>query len=181
MSGHLLLDACVAINLLATGEFEAIAQTNRFSFLMVAEAAREVSSLRDTVDGERVIVPVSLVEHVHAGHLEVVDLAETEFSAFVRFAAELDDGEAATLAVALARSLPMATDDRKTHSLCAIQAFPEPIRTSSLIREFATRKEMEPKEVSQILKAIERQASFVPPRMDTEYEWWMNHLRLPDS
>ncbi|MFG1706694.1 hypothetical protein ACFLIM_26245 [Nonomuraea sp. M3C6] len=168
----------MAINLIASQEFDGIAAANDLTFVMVSEAAQEVSALRSTVDGERVVVPVSLAEHVRTGRLEITELAHDELALFVKYAAEVDDGEAATIAVAAARSMPLATDDKKAHRLCISTGLPQPVRTSALLRAYTERAGRTPKEISRLLRAIDEQASFVPPRVDPEQKWWMEHLSL---
>ncbi len=49
----LLLDACVAINLIATDHFPAIAQGIGVTFRLVRQATAEAGHLRDVVDGDR--------------------------------------------------------------------------------------------------------------------------------
>ncbi len=45
------------------------------------------------------------------------------------------DGEAATMAVAAARSIPLATDDRKARRVCTEELhLPEPGRTLGILR-----------------------------------------------
>jgi len=181
MPAPLLLDACVAINLIATQEFDEIAVANSVTFLMVAEAAAEVSSLRSAVDGERVIVPISVEEYTRSGSLVFTQLEDSEFPLFVQFAAQVDDGEAATMAVAATRSLPLASDDKGCRRLCAERELPEPLYTSRLVRRYVTDAGRTPKEISRLLRKVEEQASFVPPRNDPDRSWWMNYLRLEES
>jgi hypothetical protein len=56
----------------------------------------------------------------------------------VRLATIVDDGEAATLAVAEARGLQLATDDRKARRVCAELGLPEPIRSLHLCAPMPT-------------------------------------------
>lgn len=178
MPARLLLDACVAINLIATQKLDEIAEANGFSFMMVSEAAAEVSSLRTTVDGERIIVPVSVAEYTRSGSLEFTELTEDELPLFVDYAAKLDDGEAATMAVAVSRSLPLATDDKAALRLCTEMELPQPTCTSALLRKYSMEAGLTPKEVQRILHMVNDQASFMPPRTDPEHTWWMEHLQL---
>lgn len=180
MTARLLLDACVAINLIATQKFDEIAAANDLVFVMVSEAAQEVSSLRDYVDGERVIVPINVAERLRSGALEFTELAEDEFPLYVQYAAKVDDGEAATIAAAVARSWPLATDDRAGRRLCDEIGVSRLISTSLLLRKYAESDELTPKEISRLLQRIEKHASFVSGRTDSNYNWWMEHLRLEE-
>ena len=56
----LLLDACVAINLAATGHIQPIAETIGVTFILVRQAAAEVGFLRDITGGEPIRTPIDL-------------------------------------------------------------------------------------------------------------------------
>src|SRR5436305_9461663 len=94
-----LLDACCLINLLATGRCEEILRRLPYRFATSRlVATREVLSQR--------------LESMES--LALLDLAtEDEVAGFVRFAAELDDGEASVCALAVVGHGTVATDDRK--------------------------------------------------------------------
>ena len=115
----LLLDACVTINLVAAGPIHQIARSVGRSCLITRQAANEVGHLRETTDGETRVTPVNLTDHVQTGAFEIIDLAPDEIPLFVELASLVDDGEASTIAVAIKRGIPLATDDRKARRLCA--------------------------------------------------------------
>ena len=71
----LLQDACVLINLIASGRFEDIAQSCGYQLVIASAACAEVLSIRDALSGET--VPVSLDPHFATGLLERIDV-ETE-------------------------------------------------------------------------------------------------------
>src|ERR1019366_5454476 len=62
--------------------------------------------------------------------------APAGYSVYVELASVVDDGEAATIAVAAQRNLQLATDDRKARRLCAERRIPEPLRTLALIHAY---------------------------------------------
>ena len=103
----LLLDACVAINLAATDRVEQIAQTTDVTFILARQAAQEVGHLRDTADGEMILTPIDLSRY-NSTTLKIVGLVQPEYSLYVELTRTVDEGEAATIAVAVKRSLALA-------------------------------------------------------------------------
>lgn len=171
----LLLDACVTIKLVAAGPIEQIAEDIGRAFLITRQAAGEVGHLRDTADGDVVVVPVDLNSHVRSGAFEITDLAADEVALYVELAGLIDDGEASTIAAAIRRSLPLATDDRKARRVCAQRGLLEPTSTAALIRQHCEARAFQLAEVSEVLGRIRNHASFHPPRSDPDLKWWTDH------
>jgi predicted nucleic acid-binding protein len=171
----LLLDACVTINLVAVGPVEQIARDIGRTFLITAQAAREVGHLRDTANGQVVVVPVDLSRHVQTGVFEIIDMTADEIPLYVELAALVDDGEASTIAVAIGRGLPLATDDRNERRVCAARGLAEPTGTVALIRRYCEAKALEQGDISRLLNRIRNHASFQPPRNDPDLKWWNDH------
>jgi predicted nucleic acid-binding protein len=174
-SPPLLLDACVTINLVAAGPIEQIARETGRRFQITRQAAREVGHLRDTADGDVVVIPVDLSRHVQPGAFEIIDMTADEIPLYVELASLVDDGEASTIAVAIKRGLPLATDDRKARRVCADRGLPEPTGTVALIRQYCEATAIEQADVSQLLGRIRNHASFQPPRSDPDLKWWNDH------
>jgi predicted nucleic acid-binding protein len=96
---------------------------------------------------------------------------------YVRFAADLDDGEAMSLAICHARSYALATDDRKARRMAAALTM-SPVRlvsTGEMLRHWAVISRPQESEVKRVLGAIERRARFVPPADDPSCDWWSEH------
>ena len=134
---RLILDACVLINLLATAQLRQVAAACQARFVLVQEVATETFFLRDDAAPEgRTKVDLDLL--IAAGDLEVVALDPNEFDAYVGYAARVDDGEAASIAVADARNWPLATDDRAALRLLDdIHVVQQRYTTPSLLRIWA--------------------------------------------
>ena len=162
---ELLLDACVVINLTASGvPFQDLARRNGVRFVMVSPAAGEVLYLR-----ERIV----MMDNARRGDLRIVDLEPDELASFVELAQRVDDGEAATLAVSVHRGWPVATDDRKAQQLARDLEPPiEPITTSALLHRWASKQDEPAERVVEVLRRIETRARFVPPRSDPHRRWW---------
>src|SRR5262249_1769625 len=103
-----LLDACVAINLVATDDLTAIGRVLETTFLMADQAADEMGYLRDEVGGDIVLTPIDFQEYSSTRTMQRVSLNEGELFQYVELAAVVDDGEAATIAIARSRGLKMA-------------------------------------------------------------------------
>jgi predicted nucleic acid-binding protein len=173
---NLLLDACVAINLAATDHLHHIAHTLAVTFLLTGQAAREVGHLRDILDGELVSTPIDLGQHRSSGNLEIIELASAEYPLYLELASIVDDGEAATIAVAVERGIQLATDDRKARRLCAERHIPEPLRTLNLIHTYTDGAGLEHTEICDLLIKIRDRASFLPSRTDPDHKWWDDHI-----
>ncbi len=171
----LLLDACVTINLVAVGSVHQIARSVGHSCLITKQAANEVGHLRDTTDGESRVTPVNLTNHVQTGAFEIIDLASDEIPLFVELASLVDDGEASTIAVAIKRGIPLATDDRKARRLCAERGLDLPTGTVTLVRRYCEAQALDPAQVSDLLQRISGRASFQAPRGDPDLKWWNDH------
>ena len=169
---QLSLDACVLINLCATGRISELAATLAIRFVVAREVSGETLGLRSEDDGaER--TPIELGVLVRAGVLEVVDLAGEEVATFVRVAERLDDGEAATLALAVHRGLALLTDDRAALRLIASEyAGLEVLSTARILRRYCEQARLPAGEIAACLVAVEERASFFPTRLDPDGDWW---------
>jgi predicted nucleic acid-binding protein len=170
---RLSIDACVLINLCATGRLHDIASNLDACFIVVQEVASESFYLSSTGKRDDRLTPIDLDGLLANGLIELTSLDGDEFTTFVRVAERLDDGEAATLALALHRGLPLATDDRAALRLIDAD-YPrmEVLSTSQIIRRYCERARLSSVDVAGCLNAIEQRASFVPPDRDPEVEWW---------
>ena len=172
---QLLLDACVTINLVAAGPIHQIARSIGCSCLITRQAANEVGHLREITDGETMVTPVDLTDHVQTGAFEIIDLSRDEIPIFVELASLVDDGEASTIAVAIRRGIPLATDDRKARRLCAERGLALPTGTVTLIRRYCEAQALDHADVSHLLQRITSRASFQAPRGDPDLKWWNDH------
>jgi predicted nucleic acid-binding protein len=167
----LLLDACIVINLTATNRLHPVAQAFGYTFTVVQQAAAEVGYLRDTSEKDVVLTPIDLTRY-ESESLEVISLSPAEYPRYVELAREVDDGEAATIAVAVERGMPLATDDRKARRLCAGLQLTEPMRTLGILHAYADATHLPHAELRDLLVKIRDRASFQPPRSDPDRKWW---------
>ena len=162
----LLLDACVALNLAATGRPTHILATLTPRFAMARQAAAGVIT-QEVVDPH---------QWVAEDLLHILELESAETQQFVTLAAEIDDGEAATLAIARMRGFQVATDDRKARRVARRLDLPEPVRTSQLLQDYCTAANLPKSEVARVLRATEQCARFRPPTNDPLHPWWTKAL-----
>lgn len=112
-----MLDACVLINILASGRPQEILANSGYSFGICTVVSKESLYLRAS-DPSAPPEAVDLNSLVQAKCLSVYGLAATEEqAAYINYAADLDDGEAMTLALASCRGFLVATDDRKARRI----------------------------------------------------------------
>ena len=173
---QILLDACVAINLAATDSLDQIATTLQLTILIVRQAAAETGHLRDITDGELVLTPVDLSQFTLSGNLQILGLAPSEFGLYLELAAIVDDGEAATIAMATHRGLDIATDDRKARRLCEERHLAEPVRTLAILRSYAEAAQLSDHQIRELVAKVRDRASFQPPRADPDLKWWNDHV-----
>lgn len=174
----LLLDACVAINLAATDRLQEIAQAIGVTFILARQAAAEVGHVHDIVGGEIILTRIDLSQNDGAT-LEIVSLVQPEYSLYVDLTRTIDDGEAATIAIAVRRSLPLATDDRKARRVCADLHLPEPRRTLGILHSYADAASLTQAQIRETLVKVRERASFQPPRNDPDQKWWHDIVADP--
>jgi predicted nucleic acid-binding protein len=172
----LAVDACVLLNLAGAGiDLADIARALDLGLVVIEQVAAEVLWIEDVVDGEPVRVPVDLTDQVGRAGVEWASLENQALEAFVALAAELDDGEAATLAAAQSRRIGVLTDDRKARRVARRMGVAV-VGTAELLRQFAERQAMTDVEVGELLRRVERRARFTPRRDDPERAWWSRHV-----
>jgi hypothetical protein len=169
-----ILDACVLINLLASGRAQDIMTDSRYQFGICSVVKNESIYLRAT-DSNAPPEEVKLDLHVESDSLVVYELSgDAEKELYIDFAAELDDGEAMSLALAHARGFAMASDDRKARRVF-IGEVPDPKRllsTSQILKEWSEIAGLDPAELKQVLFEVSRRGRFYPNSGDNYFEWW---------
>jgi hypothetical protein len=178
---RVLLDACCLLNLCATRFIEDILRALPLRFAVADRAAAEVRYLRRGGAGLDADVrePVDLQPLVAAGLLEVLAFATAdEEASFVQFAANIDDGEAMTCALAWHRQAAVATDDLKTLRIVRPLVPPLPIYTTAgLMRQWADGQQVTGPVLKRALLNIEERARFAPGRHDPLRSWWLAAMR----
>ena len=167
-----LLDACAAINLFATRRMDAILGAIAAPVGIVALVhAESLYVLRGGAgDDADVREPVDLQPLVGGGVLRVVEPTEAELDDFVDLAAEMDDGEAMTAAVAIARGWSIVTDDRKATRILAGRVWLQ--STLAVVKDWADRDAIDDATVARVLTDLRERGTYLPGRAHPLRGWW---------
>jgi len=176
----IILDTSVALNLLATGAGLAVLESLGVKCFVCSAVVDEAIYIRSD-DPAQPREAVSIDTWLPSGAVKVIDpesLLEEEL--YVQFAADLDDGEAMSLAICRGRGYALATDDRKARRIAGRLAVPtvQLLSTSQVVQHWAVRTGAAPGELKRILSAIELRARFIPPHNDPLRGWWMRARSL---
>ena len=175
---HLILDACCAINLYASFQMESILSSIPVP-VVVSDYVKDEEALNilggADEDGAGRKDPVDLQPLIDLGLIKVVSLeVETESEAYINFAAELDDDEAITAAIALHRNWAVGTDDRKATNLFQRDAPKiQIISTPELIKYWADTNNPSWEMVTRALRNIRMRARYFPQSNHPLYYWWI--------
>jgi hypothetical protein len=167
----LIVDACVAINIRATGRWEEIFTAACWQPVMTTIALREVLYLFDD-DGERQQAALD-VDEVE-GCLWSRELDERQLKLMLSLVSTLGPGEASSLALAATENLPIATDDQAASRHDVAQ----PIRvvaTTELIRQWANFG-VSDEIVREAIGVIDSRARFRPGAADPNHPWWISRI-----
>jgi hypothetical protein len=169
-----ILDACVLINLLASGRAHDILAESRYQFGICSVVKNESIYLR-AMDLNAPPEEVKLDLYLESNSLVVYELSgDGERELYIDFAAELDDGEAMSLALVHARGFAMASDDRKARRIF-IGEVADPKRllsTSQILKEWSEIVGLNPAGLKQVLFEVSRRGRFFPNSGDDYFEWW---------
>lgn len=174
---YLILNACVLLNLIATGIIQDILKVIAQNVVICILVKGESLYLRKEDINEN--EPIEIDNLINQSVLQICDLENIdEQNLFVNLAAELDDGEAMSMAIALSRNWHLATDDKKARRIFTENAKDNNllISTTDLIKEWAEIENIDDLIIKSILLKVERKASFRPPKSDINLQWWNDIL-----
>ena len=118
--------------------------------------------------------PVDLTSLLEEGLIQLMRLEHpAEEISFIDLAANLDDGEAVTGALAFRRGWSVATDDRKARRVLG-QLYPpvELVSTLELLKLWAEEVQVPSDELGAAMAEMQSSASYRPGARDPLYEWW---------
>ncbi|MBE2222762.1 MAG: hypothetical protein IAF02_14550 [Anaerolineae bacterium] len=176
----IILDACVVMNLYASGRIDEVLSSITESlavavYVMKYEAlAIYKESKQSTPNAKEAIQLQPLIEK---NLLSVADLeTHAEKASFLSFSEHrLDDGEAATMAIACERNWAVATDDRLAIRIFNSQYEHLPIiSTPEIMNHWHKHGQPESQVLCQALIDIESRANFLLGRHHPFYEWWQS-------
>ena len=171
MKPLLITDASVLVNLLATEAFEEIARQSGWRFVICEAVRNEVLALRNAETGE--MEPLDLQPFIRSQLIEVVALEPTETEGYVEYSALVDDGEAMSLAIAEARHLAIAIDDRRAFNIAQRRGLVATMLTTpDLLHAWSQQTKASSETVGTLLKLVETRARYLPPKSHTLKAWW---------
>jgi predicted nucleic acid-binding protein len=169
-----ILDTCVLINLAASGEVADIVATIQGATFICSAVQKEALFLRDDTE-QSVLVPLDIDDLLAIGQIQVCDLdTPDEEEQFVKLAADLDDGEAMSIAIAASRGMEFASDDQKARRIFTeLAADPQRLMsTSSIMKRWAAVRSVTPQRLRDALRRIATRARFTPSQRDPNAAWW---------
>ncbi len=174
------IDACCIIDLLATGDAEAILRASGFTWHLPSAVEGEVQYCRQhdpAKPGKFVLVPADLSGLISSGVLTVCDPEnQQELDQFTRFATVFrSDGESMCLAIAERRKWVLATDDRKAIRV-AQQMGLTVVSCPELLKAWADTTGPDQAALNKVLQDIQVLAQFKPSPSMPDYQWWVDEL-----
>jgi hypothetical protein len=180
-----ILDACGALNLYASGKFVPILVSLRHEWYLPAAVERESQQYRqpDPADPETlIVVPIDLAAAIDGGVLSRCDCeSDAEAELYIQLAARIrDDGESMGLAIAKCRGWSVLTDDKKARRI-ARELGVDAIGTPEVMKDWSQVANPTAAERSRALQAIERFANYRPGRGAEHFDWWMASIATSDE
>jgi predicted nucleic acid-binding protein len=170
--GPVLIDTCTLINLHASGEPELLLK-GLSNWCMVCDAvSRESIFLRaeqkDLTPQSIDLAPLFQAKILQACQADTPD----EEALYVSLAAELDDGEALSLAISSVRGFGLATDDRKARRLAKEIGSVPLFSTAEILQSINS---FSNETVREMIRRIEFRARFMPHPTMPLSTWWSTH------
>lgn len=176
-----LLDACAVVNLYATRYMGPILAAVDGPVAIVDSVAREAQFVFRGGDGDdaRDREPVDLQPFLPDGLLAVISTdVEEELLTYIDLAAEIDEGEAMTAAVAIHRGCIVVTDDRKASRVMTARGVL--LRSSlDLIRAWSEKATPTAEILRRALIDLRQRGNYEPARSHALGVWWEDVLELP--
>ena len=176
MASIVIQDACVLINLLASGRFDDIAGGCGLSIAIVSAVAKETMYLHNSDPDER--EKIDLTPLFGKGILKILTAeSENEKLRYIELTLNLDDGEAESVAIAEARNFALATDDKKARKLIQREGLKiELWSTCALLQHWQNECSISDRDMKSILTNIFSRARYRPKSGHPDFDWWMNIL-----
>jgi len=175
-----IFDACSLINFYASGFFESILSSFKTQSCIVEQVKKESLFVRKPSDLQSMYDydPIILERYTQSGQLKLVKLeTEIEKDLFIKLAKRLDDGEAATIALAVTREMDVVTDDKK-----AIQTLNEEapnietLTTLDIMKDWCENTLMRKEDIKLALENICICANYEPRKNHHLFQWWTSQL-----
>jgi hypothetical protein len=171
---RIAIDADVLMNLVASGRLAAIVEALRIRPVVAPAVASEALYLFGEEAGDAP-EPIDIVGLMAAGTLERAAMTEGETELYVELAAEVDDGEAQAIALALGRGTKVASDDRRA-CRAAVKRGIVVVTTPELMERWARLLPAD-QGIADCLQRIERRAHYRPAANHPLCRWWQAQVQ----
>jgi|SRR5580765_1826672 len=169
-----LIDTCTLINLEASGESRLLLPSISPTCFLCEAVSRESLFLRSTMR-DQPPQKIELQPYFDDGLLTLCQTQSPEEEAmYVALAAELDDGEALSLAISSVRGFGLATDDRKARRIATEIGTVPLFSTAEILQSVES---LGPQKISDMIRSIEFRGRFTPHPTMPLSDWW-NTSRL---
>lgn len=175
-----VIDSCSIVNLYASGYFESLLASLEGLASVVDHVLHESQFIRAHSDNSmEEKEPIRLEESIANGFVLHLHLdTEIEFERYLELAIRLDDGEAATLALAASRGGTLVTDDRKALSI-ARELSVATMTTPEVLHRWSISAEVPELTLCEALENIRWRARFEPSRQHPLWSWWRSAIERP--
>jgi predicted nucleic acid-binding protein len=171
---HLLLDACCVLNFCASGQLLAILKSIPVQ-VAVTQIVRDkelktLQHLEDEENDSATQFEAAIAQNL----LIIVDFeSEEEAESFVNYAANLDDGESATGALAFHREWAMATDDKRAISFFRKETPQiQILSTLEIVKHWSEEAGVDSQTLRDALNLIRVKARYMPHKSHPLLSWW---------
>lgn len=169
-----ILDTCVLLNLAASDEVADIVSTIQGATFICSAVQKEALFLRDEAEPP-VLMPLGVDDLIAVARIQLCDVVtDDEEEHFVKLAADLDDGEAMSVAIAKSRGMDFASDDQKARRifLDLVADSHRLTSTSAIMKQWAHIRSIAPSRLRSVLRRITARARFKPSNRDPNAVWW---------
>jgi predicted nucleic acid-binding protein len=173
-----VLDCCSLLNLFAGWGGLAQLSTCGGPWHVCEQVISEaVYVMEPDLSGTLQRVPLNLQKEVDAGHLMKCKIeTEAENELLVRLAVSLDDGEAASLAIAKARGWTLVTDDIPGLALAKSLGVPI-LETPDVLKLWGKNAKIDKSTMGAVVARISTRARFTPPKTSAHHAWWLEQVK----
>lgn len=176
---HYLLDACALVNLYCG--WGGLRELRKFgaSWSVGSTALTEAVYVRDyDVTGSIHKLTLDPTAVVSDGNLQLLSLDTTEeHASLMEFAAEVDDGEAQALSLALHRRRILVTDDRPAIRIAnALPLAVQTMGTPEVLMAWAATNTDRQRQLPQVVRRISTLGPFQLKKSSPHYDWWQTLL-----
>ncbi len=177
----IILDACVLMNLYASRELKSIlssiSESCAATFYVVNYEALTILNYKSNKSVPKNEEKIDLETIIAQGLLHLTNFeSDQEKKSFLSFSSQrLDDGEAASMAIAKHRNWAFASDDKRATKI--MRSFDQNIQivsTPEILRHWQLVQNPNTLVMKNVIQEIEMRANFTLGRKNPDFIWWQN-------